>query len=97
MHGSLVNILGIKSTVVHSQKYEEGYLFKYIYLKCVVCPLIEGALPPCRVVRALDCGAEGCGFEPSSDHQLKNSICPVSGKMVQGSKRRGLGPAFHIL
>ena len=26
--------------------------------------------------RAFDCNAEGCRFEPSSDHQLKNSPCP---------------------
>ena len=26
------------------------------------------------MIRAFDCGIEGCGFKPSSDHQLKNSL-----------------------
>ena len=29
------------------------------------------------VVRVLDCGAESCRFEPSSQHQLKNSVHPA--------------------
>ena len=37
--------------------------------------------------KALDCGAEGCGFKPISDHPPNNSLCSPNSELVPFGER----------